>query len=116
VLAHTHRYIHAMLAVDAVRVAVRDAGGAPGWDPFFAGVCAVLDAARQALLTNERPHRPGELRPRQEELAAVLLADPDRAGGLEQSVTLVDATDRIANSLDTLLDELRRQLPLVASA
>ena len=112
VLAHTHRFIHAMLAVDAVRVPVRDAGGMTEWGPFFADVLAALDAAGHAVRADVRPEPPGLLRTRQEALAAAVLEQPARAGGVEPATTLVDATDCIVNSLDTLLDELRRQLPL----
>jgi uncharacterized membrane protein YccC len=112
VLAHTHRFVHAMLAVDAVRVPVREAGGIPQWTPFFAAVEKELKAVSRAVLTDSRPDQPAELRPRQEELAAALLADPQAAGGIEAATTLVDATDRITNSVDTLVDELRRQLPI----
>jgi hypothetical protein len=112
VLAHTHRFIHAMLAVDAVRVPVRQGGGYPEWAPFFSAVETVLAAASRAVTDDTRPEQPAQLRSRQEELAAALLADPAAAGGVEPATALVDATDRITNSLDTLLDELRRQLPL----
>jgi hypothetical protein len=116
VLAHTHRFIHAMLAVDAVRVPAREAGGLPLWQPFGAEVAGALTRARQALLENRRPEQQTGLRARQDELAAALLAEPDAVGGLEVATALIDAADRAANSLDTLLAELRRQLPLHAAA
>jgi hypothetical protein len=111
VLAHTHRFIHAMLAVDAVRVQVRAAGGAARCAPFFAQVDKALADARTAIATNTRPDQPTQLRPAQDQLAAALLAQPWTGGGLEAVTTLVDATERITNSIDTLLAELRRQLP-----
>jgi hypothetical protein len=49
------------------------------------------------------------LRPLQEELAESLAGHPERAGGVETATTLIDASDRITNSLDTLIGELRRQ-------
>jgi hypothetical protein len=74
----------------------------------------MLDAAQQALAGNAAPGQVPDLRRRQLELADVLLADPARAGGVENATALVEATDRVTNSLDTLLAELRRQLPLPA--
>jgi uncharacterized membrane protein YccC len=114
VLAHSHRFIHAVLTVDAVRVAVRRAGGVPELAAFLGDAGALLDAAQQALAGNAAPGQVPDLRRRQLELADVLLADPARAGGVENATALVEATDRVTNSLDTLLAELRRQLPLPA--
>jgi hypothetical protein len=39
-----------------------------------------------------------------------LSREPGRAGGVEIAGALIDATDRLANALDTLLSEIRRQL------
>jgi uncharacterized membrane protein YccC len=115
VLVHTHRFIHAMLVVDSVRVQARDAGGLPLWQRFATGAAGALDAARQALADDRPPDQRADLRALQEALAAALLADPDAVGGLEVATALIDAADRIANSLDTLLAELHRQLPLHAA-
>jgi uncharacterized membrane protein YccC len=112
VLAHTHRFVSAMLAVDAVRVAVRDAGGASELSDFLGSAGDLLDAARAALLADEAPGPAPTLRPRQEQLADSLLGQPELVGGIENATTLAEATDRITNSLDTLLAELRRQLPI----
>ncbi len=109
VLAHTHRFIHATLAVDALRIPIREAGGLPVLAAFLNAAGHAL-AAAQAVVEG-RPDSTGAapLRPLQERLVDSLAADPDGAGGVDSLVTLVDATDRITNSLDTLLDELRRQ-------
>ncbi|MDT4911048.1 MAG: hypothetical protein QOC66_176 [Pseudonocardiales bacterium] len=115
VLAHTHRFIHAMLSVDAVGPAVREVGRVPPLAEFLAAAGQVLDAARVALSTDKPPTGSASLRGRQEALAAALSADPPRAGGLETVSTLIEASDRIANSLDTLAEELQRQLPLPSS-
>ena len=111
VLAHTHRFVHAMLAVDAVRVPVREAGGLPELGTFLSASGEVLDVLHRALLRNEPPPPAAALRPRQEELAALLSTERE-AVDIETTTTLVDATDRITNSLDTLVVELRRQLPV----
>jgi hypothetical protein len=112
VLAHTHRFISAALSVDAVRVAARDAGGFGEVQEFLAAAGAALQTAAAALRADEPPAAGATLRAAQEELAARLLADPALVGGIENATTLAEAGDRIANSLDTLLAELHRQLPL----
>ncbi len=114
VLAHTHRFIHAMLSIDAVRVPVREAGGLPDLAAFLAVAGESLEAARDAVLSGLPPAKVPDLRPRQEGLAALLAADPDRVGGVETAATLSEATDRVTNSLDTLLAELRRQRALIS--
>jgi uncharacterized membrane protein YccC len=113
VLAHSHRFIHAMLAVEALRVPVRQAGGLPELAAFLHGAGDALAAAQQALQDNAAPAGAPDLRAAQVRLADLLLASPDRAGGIADATTLIDATDRITNSLDTLLAELRRQTALL---
>lgn len=110
VLSHTHRFIYAVLSVDAVRVPLREAGGLSDLTELLRAAGEQLDVARAALLTGAPPPSLPSLRTHQEQLAAKLLDDPARAGGIETATTLIDATDRITNSLDTLLAELRRQL------
>jgi uncharacterized membrane protein YccC len=114
VLAHTHRFIHAMLSVDAVQVPLREAGGLPELADFLGAAGELLDAARGAVLSGAPPGKVQDLRPRQEEFAELLAADPERAGGIETAATLAEATDRITNSLDTLIAELRRQRALTS--
>jgi uncharacterized membrane protein YccC len=108
VLTHTHRFIHAMLSVDAVRRPLRDAGGVPALDRFLAAAREVLDAARTAVLTGEVPGSLPQLRSLQEELRETLRR-AERVD-LATGSALVEATDRVTNSLDTLVAELHRQL------
>jgi uncharacterized membrane protein YccC len=115
VLAHTHRFIHAMLSIDAVRGPLREAGGLPELASFLAAAGEALDAARHALETGAEPAGGPRLRPRQERLRAVVEAESGRLG-LATAGALVEATDRITNSLDTLAAELRRQLPVTSEA
>jgi DNA-binding response OmpR family regulator len=115
VLAHTHRFIHAMLSVEAVRRRLREAGGLPELAEFLDAAAEVLDATQRALLCGQQPGTVPDLRPLQDRLATMLVEDPARAGGVDTATTLVDATDRITNSLDTLISELRRQLPLASA-
>jgi hypothetical protein len=108
VLAHTHRFIHAVLALDAVRDAARS--GPPELTAFLAGARDSLSNAEDAIAGQSAPRPAPRLRPLHEELAERLEADPDLAGERATAAVLVEATDRITNSLDTLLSELRRQL------
>jgi uncharacterized membrane protein YccC len=111
VLAHSHRFIHAMLSVEAIRVPVRKAGGVPELRTFLDAAGEHLELAAAALSRNEAPGPPAPLRPHQEQLAAAVLGTGATVD-VETATAMVEATDRITNSLDTLLDELRRQLPL----
>ena len=95
VLAHTHRFVHALLTVDAVR------------DP--AGCSAELTDACRAVLVSCRDRGAGRHGAQQ---GAAGAPDPGallRIGPAPADTALVDASDRIANSLDTLVAELRRQ-------
>lgn len=115
VLVHSHRFIHAMLTVDAIRGAVHRPGPVPELDAFLAGAAAALSAAEQAVRSGVSPRPAPKLRPLQEQLAAVLTKDDDRFGDPSTTAALLDATDRVTNSLDTLLAELRRQLGRAAN-
>jgi hypothetical protein len=52
---------------------------------------------------------PPALRAAQEGLSAATLGQPDRVGGVAVAATIANASDRITDSLDTLLEEVRRQ-------
>jgi uncharacterized membrane protein YccC len=108
VLAHSHRFIHAMLTVDAVRTTVHRAGRIDELDAFMVAAAAVLTGCERAIRGGTPPRSVPKLRPLQESLARVLAADP--LGDPATSSALLDASDRITNSLDTLVNELRRQL------
>lgn len=111
VLAHTHRFVHAMITVEALRIPVREAGGLPELAAFLEDVAELLDHARESIEAGAPPAETENLREQQAKLAELLLAEPQRVGGIETATALVEATDRITDSLDTLLEELRRQLP-----
>jgi uncharacterized membrane protein YccC len=118
VLAHTHRFIHAMLTVDAVRGALPDLGAAPELGEFMALAAAALDCCEQSIRSGQPPRCVPQLRPAQERLVTALAEGPMRASDVETAGALVDASDRITDSLDTLVSELRRQLgdvPAIAS-
>jgi uncharacterized membrane protein YccC len=110
VLVHTHRFVHAMLTIDALRPALREAGGLPELDELMRLAAEVLESCETAVRTGVAPRQSGRLREAQRALAEALAKEPRRAGGAETAAALIDATDRVANSLDTLVNELRRQL------
>ena len=117
VLAHTHRFVHAVLAVDAVREAART--GPPELGEFLAAVDEALSKGRGR---RRRQYRAAIVAP-----AASALRSAGRAARRRPRCRrrggdrgrLVEAADRITNSVDTLHSELRRQLgaaPALASA
>ncbi|MEO9138746.1 MAG: FUSC family protein [Jatrophihabitans sp.] len=110
VLANTHRFVHAAVALDAVRRTVRLAGGLPRLQTFLGTAGDVLGSLEVALRTGATCGPVPGLRPLQEALVEELTGDPGAAGGLETATTVIEATDRMANSLDTLVYEMRRQV------
>jgi uncharacterized membrane protein YccC len=110
VLAHTHRFIHAMLTIEALRPALREADGLPELEELLMLSADILYecelAVRNAAILRPEPR----LRAVQQALVDVVIAAPAAVGGLETAAALVESTDRIANSLDSLISELRRQL------
>jgi uncharacterized membrane protein YccC len=108
ILANSHRLVHALLTVDAVRPMVLEAGGLPELDELLRLAGAAITSAEVALRTGEKPRSIPDLRTPQGALVLALRAAPDRAGGLESAGALVYASDRITNSLDTILSELVR--------
>ncbi|MDP9117426.1 MAG: FUSC family protein [Actinomycetota bacterium] len=111
VLVHTHRYIHAVLTIEALRAVLRQTRAVPELTTLLDECAQVLDRCEMSLRTAVPPRPEPRLRTVQNELAMHLTARPEAAGGVESAAVLIDATDRIANSLDTLISELRRQLP-----
>jgi hypothetical protein len=109
VLAHTHRFVYATLAMDTVRTTVLRAGGTPELGVFMQLVDAALGAAHDAVVGARPPQQVPRLRVAQEQMAAALDEQPESVGGSETAAVLVDASDRMTDSLNTLLAELRRQ-------
>jgi uncharacterized membrane protein YccC len=114
VLANSHRVVHALMTVDTVRRTVRagiaSAGELPELDDLLRAASEALAACETAVRIGSVPRGVPAVRPLQERLHAVLAADPARAGGAETAGALADATDRLANGVDTLAAELRRHL------
>jgi uncharacterized membrane protein YccC len=111
VLVHSHRLVNAMLTVDAVRTTLHDSGWPPELVEFMQQAADALARCEESVRSGHAPRGVIALRPAQERVAAALWAEPERAGDAQTAGAIVDATDRMANSLDTLASELRRQLP-----
>jgi uncharacterized membrane protein YccC len=110
VLANSHRVVHALMTIDSVSPAVRDAGGLAPLDQLLHEAATALLGCETALRASSPPRGVAALRPAQEQLHAALSADPTRAGGIDVAGALTDASDRLANGVDTLASEIRRQL------
>jgi uncharacterized membrane protein YccC len=110
VLANSHRVVHALMTIDGLRTTLHDAGDVAELDALLGAANDALRACAVAVRSGTPPRGVGSLRPPQEELHTVLTEQPTRVGGIEAAGALADATDRLANAIDTLVDELRRQL------
>jgi uncharacterized membrane protein YccC len=109
VLVHTHRFVHAMLSVDAVREPLLASPGAEEVVAFLQR-CGTLLARCATALREERRLEPAPpLRGARDVLAEAVQQNPERFGGPATAGTVLDTSDRIAGSLDTLVAELRRQ-------
>jgi uncharacterized membrane protein YccC len=116
VLAHSHRFIHAMLTIEGLRPGLRAAAGSRLLTEFLTRAAEVLQGCEQALRTGQAPAPERRLRDEQQDLATHLSDDPGSVGGADIAAAVIEATDRIANSLDTLVEEVRRHLAGVEPA
>jgi uncharacterized membrane protein YccC len=110
VLAQSHRVVHATMTIDSLRPALRRGGPAPELADLLAAADRALGRCEEALRSGVAPQAGDGLRGAQEKLFAALRADPQRFGSSTDAGALAEASDRLANSVDTLVDELRRQL------
>jgi uncharacterized membrane protein YccC len=111
VLAHSHRLVHALTALDATGQAGRCYAAVPEFSALADTALRALEALSDAVRTGERPSRPAGLRGLHAELtralepvaAAPLSAQPT-SGALpsELAATVVEATDRLVDSLNSL--------------
>jgi uncharacterized membrane protein YccC len=116
VLAHSHRYVHAVMTLDAARGGLSDGMAPAGRQrlPEFVERCArVLDACAASLGSGVAPNADPALR--QDQLRLADLLDGAGTPGAETTAAVIDATDRMVNSLDTLIAELRRQARVAAA-
>lgn len=110
VLANSHRVVHALMTIDSVRATVHSAGAPAQFEQFLRAASTALGACEAAVRSSAPPRNVPALRPLQDRLNEVLRAAPERVGGAEVAGALADATDRLANAVDTLAAELRRHL------
>jgi uncharacterized membrane protein YccC len=96
VLVHTHRIVRALMTIDAVHARAGRPIQLPEFKAFTAAVARTLTACEQAVRTGREPQETPRLRP----LAHAVTDEP----------AVIEALDRITNSVDTLLAELHRQL------
>jgi hypothetical protein len=82
----------------------------PELDELMTQAAAVLQTCEQAVRDGRPPRNVRPLRPAQEQVALALSVRPVVIGDVQTAGAIMDATDRIANSIDTLVSELRRQL------
>lgn len=108
ILANSHRLVHGLLTLDAVRPAVLATGGLAEFDEFLRYAGEGIASAQSALHSAGRAQEIPELRAAQAALVVVVKESPERVGGLESAGAIVYASDRITNSIDTILSELIR--------
>lgn len=117
VIANSHRVVHALMTIDAVRTASTSAGGAADLAALLRAASQALATAENALRTGTAPRAAPALRPLQDALHARLRAARDAVpGGLDSAGALADATDRLVNGIDTLLAQLHDRLAAPAPA
>ena len=88
----------------------RPAGRQSSTSCCAAAARALLGLRERRCVAARRRARCRPSAPVQERCTEVIVADPSRVGGTAAAGALADASDRMANSLDTLISELRRQL------
>jgi uncharacterized membrane protein YccC len=106
-LAHTHRFVHAVMNLEAELPAGERL---PQLVQLLDAAAVVLDLCQVAVHDVRPPRSVPRLRPLQSMLVEVLERDPHKGGATLTVAAIEDSTDRIANSLDTLAYELKRQL------
>lgn len=104
VLANSHRVVHALMTIDGARVTEPP----DELDRLLRTAEAALAACADGLRHGQAPKGAPVLRPVQEDLHRLLARCPDAVGGPAVAGGLDDATDRLANAVDTLAAEIRR--------
>jgi len=102
VLAHSHRLVHALTALDATRQASRSYATVPEFARLVDQALGAIDALAEAVRGSE-PGTLAALRPLQGELVRVL-EPAGRTGPLAPDVaaSVIEATDRLVNSLNSI--------------
>jgi uncharacterized membrane protein YccC len=100
VLAHSHRLVHALTALDATRRASESYASVPEFRALADAALAAIEELAGAVREGRRPGRLADLRGLHAELTRVLgAASPLPA---ELAATVAEATDRLVDSLNSL--------------
>ncbi len=105
VLANTHRIVHALMTLDTLRPVTRETARL---DEFLRACSQALSTCERAVREQTTPRAIPRLRPLQEQVLLELRAHPDTEP--DTVAALADATDRLADGIDTLVAGLRRRL------
>ncbi|HEY8302130.1 MAG TPA: FUSC family protein [Jatrophihabitans sp.] len=109
VLAHSHRVVHALMTLDALRAGPATAAVRAELDAVLRAAEQALASCEQALRTATAPRQSAELRPLQDALHAALRERRDEVGNeLDSAGALADATDRLVDATNSLVAQLRR--------
>jgi uncharacterized membrane protein YccC len=112
VLANSHRVVHALMTLDSVRSQL---GSAPVLADLLRSADGALQVAEESLRGAGDPRGSADVRPVQERLHRELMRDPDRFGGPGAAGAIDDASDRLANGVDTVLAGIRRNTGKIAA-
>ena len=93
-----------------MRATIHHAGLPTRLQDLLHGASHALAAAADAVRAGRPPTGAASVRPLQDAVFDALRAAPQQLGGPEVAGALADATDRLANAVDTLVAELRRRL------
>ena len=105
VLANSHRFVHALMTMDTLRPVTRETARL---DEFLRACSQALSTCERAVREQTTPRAIPRLRPLQEQVLLELRAHSDTAP--DTVAALADATDRLADGIDTLVAGLRRRL------
>ncbi len=105
VLANSHRIVHALMTMDTLRSIAHET---VRLREFLRACSEALAACERALRAETTPRAIPRLRELQEQVFLELRASSDTAP--ETVAALADATDRLADGIDTLVAGLRRRL------
>lgn len=103
-LAHSHRLVHALTALDATRQAREIYAKVPEFRVLIDAVSDTLGSVQQAITFGWRQVRDLRLRALQSELAGALAGWPD-----DVVAAVLEATDRLVNSLNSMAAALGNQ-------
>ncbi len=104
VLAHSHRLVHALTALDATRRAGEGYAAVPEFRALVDAALAAIEELAGAVRAGRRPARSANLRDLHAELVRALESAGHGSDPLppELAATVIEATDRLVDSLNSL--------------